>query len=855
MKKTLPLILFLLITIASLQSQPYFPDAGQAYRVDVLPRIDITISEDTLQWIYDNVESHKEFKALFVYAAGGIIDTVPEVGFRLRGNTSRYSQKKSFKVSFNTFSPGRKFYGIEKMNLNGEHNDPSIIRSHLTWNILRQMKVPASRSNHVDVYINGRYYGLYINVEHIDEEFIESRFGNNLGNLYKCLNPANLTYLGSNPDDYKNNNYELRTNLEQDDYSDLIGFISTLNNSTSAEFPADIEPIFNVNGFLRYLAVEVFTGHWDAYSWNANNYYLFNNVFTGKFEFIPYDVDNTFGIDWFGIDWGTRDIYNWWNSGISVPLTSKVFGNQIYKDRFSFFLNELITKYADTDTYFPEIDVIKSKINASAAADEYRTFDYGWDYSDYTNSYTQALGAHVTYGLKPYITTRINSINDQLVLHPIAPIVENVYHNFPQLSQPILVQLSITDDQADPTGKLFYQVNDGAVNMVVLTKETENKFFAEIPAVTEPCTVKFYIEATDASINTTREPSFGEYTVQIGVSNPVLMITEFMAANSNTIVDNFGATEDWIEIKNIASSATSLNGKYLTDDLSKRNRFKLPDVTLEPDEYYIIWADDDREQGANHANFKLSASGESLGLFDSYEMNFAPISTFDYLSQEQNISSGTEASGVIVPQLFITPGGENNSTDVAFITFRFNMNRQIAAGNFNPATDFIDVAGTFNSWSGGDRIYDGNEDGIYQYTALGFTTDELIEYKARINSDWNTAEFPELGGEGNRIYTLLPGHNIIEHWYSELEIPEISDAIPDLMFTVFPNPTTTGKFTIEATFNIKTISIYSITGKLLYQKEISDSTILDLQVELTNGVYLVKVFGNNQEYITKLMVY
>ena len=185
------------------------------------------------------------------------------------------------------------------------------------------MQVPAPRSNHVELYINGRYYGLYINTEHVDEEFVESRFGNDLGNLYKCLYPADLTYLGSNPEDYKINGYTLKTNTDQDHYDDLIDFIYILNNTTSENLPADLEPVFNVNGFLRYLAVEIFTGHWDGYSYNKNNYYLFNNLFTGKFEFIPYDTDNTFGIDWVGGDWGPRDIYHWWKTGESRPLTSK----------------------------------------------------------------------------------------------------------------------------------------------------------------------------------------------------------------------------------------------------------------------------------------------------------------------------------------------------------------------------------------------------------------------------------------------------------------------------------------------------------------------------------------------------
>ncbi|MEZ5000872.1 MAG: hypothetical protein R2727_09675 [Bacteroidales bacterium] len=60
----------------------------------VVPRIDITINPDTLEWIYQNPESDLEFHAVFEFNNGTIHDIIDPVGFRLRGNTSRYSQKK-----------------------------------------------------------------------------------------------------------------------------------------------------------------------------------------------------------------------------------------------------------------------------------------------------------------------------------------------------------------------------------------------------------------------------------------------------------------------------------------------------------------------------------------------------------------------------------------------------------------------------------------------------------------------------------------------------------------------------------------------------------------------------------------
>ncbi len=848
------LLFFLFILTNQVFSQPLFPAEGKVFRTDVIPRVDITVNEDSLKWIYNNVQSDREFDALFVYTAAGMADSVSHVGFGLRGNTSRNSAKKSFKVSFNAFSPGKKFHGIEKMNLNGEHNDPSIIRSHLTWGLFKSMQVVGSRSNHVEVYINRRYYGLYINVEHVDEEFVESRFGNKFGNLYKCLYPADLSYLGDNKTEYKKNGYELKTNTDKDDFSDLIGFIKALNSATPDQFPEKIEPIFNVNAFLRYLAVEIFTGHWDAYSFNKNNYYLFNNVSTGKFELIPYDTDNTFGIDWAGIDWANRDIYNWWNNWENRPLTSKIFENQTYKDRFSFFLNQLLTIYAKTDTYFSTIDAIKSKINIPAANDPYRSLDYGWSFENFNQSYTIAMGKHVTYGLKPFITTRINSIRQQLVLRPIAPIIENVVHTIPQLNQPTTIHLNITDDQANPTGRIYYQTNNGAYNTLLLTRNPDDKYVAELPALNQPATLNYYIEATDTDGKTTREPSVGIYSLQFGLSNTSLVLTEFLSSNKTGIVDNYGGHEDWIEIKNTGNQPVNLKGKYLTDDLANPTKFELPDVTIEPNHYYLVWADEDGRQGLNHANFKLSASGESIGLFDSYENNFTTISTLNYTSQKTDVSTGINQSGAWESQPFITPMGENGSSAVAFITFRFNMNRQIAQGNFNPENDYIDVAGTFNNWTGTVNVYDGNKDGIYQYTAFGFQANETIQYKARINGNWDTAEFPELGGNGNRFYTLQSNHNWVDHWYNDEKSAKFALVKPGDGFKVYPNPARSGNFTVESPSIIKTVEIFSLTGNLVFRKEVINEDKTEIRAELKKGMYLVKVKSHEGELQCRVLV-
>ena len=88
------------------------------------------------------------------------------------------------------------------------------------------------------LFINGDYFGLYSNTEHIDGEWLEKRFDHAHGNLWKCTYPANLAFVSDNLEAYKftpswsdQRVYELKTNQVNDDYGSLAEFIDVLNNS------------------------------------------------------------------------------------------------------------------------------------------------------------------------------------------------------------------------------------------------------------------------------------------------------------------------------------------------------------------------------------------------------------------------------------------------------------------------------------------------------------------------------------------------------------------------------------------------------------------------------------------------
>jgi len=101
------------------------------------------------------------------------------------------------------------------------------------------------------------------------------------------------------------------------------------------------------------------------------------------------------------------------------------------------------------------------------------------------------------------------------------------------------------------------------------------------------------------------------------------------------------------------------------------------------------------------------------------------------------------------------------------VKFSVDMSYQTTIGNFDPSADYVDVAGSFNGWSGDDYHLTLESDGIYSITVEGLAVASLLEFKFRINGDWNTSEFPN--GGPNRTYTVLEGTNEILVWYNDEE--------------------------------------------------------------------------------------
>jgi len=161
-----------------------------------------------------------------------------------------------------------------------------------------------------------------------------------------------------------------------------------------------------------------------------------------------------------------------------------------------------------------------------------------------------------------------------------------------------------------------------------------------------------------------------------------IVINEFMAVNNATIVDEEGKYEDWIELYNPTDAPISLLGLYLTDNPDNITKWECPDVDVPANGYLLIWADEDGVDGELHANFKLSAGGESIHL------SFADSTIVDEITfgeQNADIAMGRIPNGTgPFVEVSPTPNAINSVTSL------FNIEEKLSLTTFpNPADEQV----------------------------------------------------------------------------------------------------------------------------------------------------------------------
>lgn len=190
--------------------------------------------------------------------------------------------KPAWKVKFDEYVPGARFYGLERLTLNSNYWDGATMAETLAYRLWRTAGNPAPRTGYANVTFNGEPYGLYTVVEAMDDGFVEAWWPDSEGGLYEMCRGCDL-------------------NLDCAQYvlqETGVAFDETgLPRACEAAASGDAERIrahFDWARLTTYVALERVANHADSYSYNRNNYYVYHDPSTDRVTLTPWGADSTF---------------------------------------------------------------------------------------------------------------------------------------------------------------------------------------------------------------------------------------------------------------------------------------------------------------------------------------------------------------------------------------------------------------------------------------------------------------------------------------------------------------------------------------------------------------------------------
>lgn len=232
-----------------------------------------------------------------------IVDGVryPEVGISFRGASSYMmvppGHKRSFNVSMDLVHPEQRLHGVRTLNLLNANGDPSFMSSVL-YSHLAEGRIPAPQANFASVVVNGESWGVYVNVEQFNKEFLARAFGTDKGARWKVpgspRGAAGLDDLGDDLDAYRDR-YEIKSKDEKKEWKALRELCDVLSNAPLEELEARLAPILDIDGALWFLALDNALVNSDGYWVRASDYSLYRDP-NGRFHVIPHDMNEAFAL-------------------------------------------------------------------------------------------------------------------------------------------------------------------------------------------------------------------------------------------------------------------------------------------------------------------------------------------------------------------------------------------------------------------------------------------------------------------------------------------------------------------------------------------------------------------------------
>ncbi len=226
---------------------------------------------------------------------------------KVRGASSAYYPKQSYTLEFNEEELPVEAWGVTRdhLLLLSTFDDNSYVRQKFVYDLWAEMADHwddtrmTPRTLFTVVYKDGSYWGLYVGLDRMDDEFLDHMGLERDANLYKAVNHNANFYLTNVYGSTKSSMHEGYTKEEgepEDDFADLDALVAFTGSSSAADLLAGSGDWFDLQEFMDWFLLVHYTTAEDS---AGKNSYLYHPLSGGQFRYGPWDFNHAWGQGWY----------------------------------------------------------------------------------------------------------------------------------------------------------------------------------------------------------------------------------------------------------------------------------------------------------------------------------------------------------------------------------------------------------------------------------------------------------------------------------------------------------------------------------------------------------------------------
>lgn len=322
----------------------------QLFAGETVPIFELELSEASIAALAQDPDTYVEGALTF----GGV--RLDRVGVRLKGENSflPISQKAAFKIKLDEYVEDQELYGLKSLTFNNLVSDATYLHEWMGYRHFRMLDLPAARTGHAWIHLNGEPYSLYAFIETVDKRFLKRWFDDNDGSMWELADvDFQMAYIAQfDPE-------------EGEDDREILVNLSKALAMPGEEGIAAAEPYLNWSKFLDFWAAEIIVGQFDSYPYSSpgDDCHIYSDPSDGgRLVFIPHGMDETYGDP-------TRDA-----TGVYGIAARRCLEVPSCEDELREKVKEQLRISEERDTSL-EFDAARERLRESIVADPRRLYD------------------------------------------------------------------------------------------------------------------------------------------------------------------------------------------------------------------------------------------------------------------------------------------------------------------------------------------------------------------------------------------------------------------------------------------------------------------------------------------------